>query len=54
MQLISRETLIGLLEKAGFTITAEYGGFDFSLWHPGADKWIVEIVKSYSCQDVVL
>jgi hypothetical protein len=28
-----------------FEITAEYGGFDFSAWHPGADKWIIESVK---------
>ena len=45
LQLISRQTLVGLLEKAGFEITAEYGGFDFEIWHPGADKWIVESVK---------
>jgi SAM-dependent methyltransferase len=45
LQLVSRETLVGLLEKAGFKITAEYGGFDFSVWHPGADKWIVASVK---------
>lgn len=53
MQLISRETLIGLLEKAGFTITAEYGGFDFSTWHPGADKWIVEAGKISNRRDAV-
>jgi SAM-dependent methyltransferase len=46
LQLISRETLVRLLEKAGFQITAEYGGFDFSVWHSGADKWIVESVRS--------
>jgi SAM-dependent methyltransferase len=45
LQLINRETLVGLLEKAGFEITAEYGGFDFSAWHPRADKWIVESEK---------
>jgi ubiquinone/menaquinone biosynthesis C-methylase UbiE len=45
LQLISRETLAGLLEKAGFEITAEYGGYDFEAWHPGADKWLVECVK---------
>ena len=44
--LVSRETLVGLLKKAGFEITAEYGGFDFEVWHPGADKWIVESVKA--------
>jgi len=45
LQLLGRETLVRLLEKAGFEITAEYGGFDFELWHPGADKWMVESVK---------
>jgi SAM-dependent methyltransferase len=45
LQLVSRETLVGLLERAGFEIAAEYGGFDFDVWYPGADKWIVESVK---------
>ena len=45
LQLVSRETLVGLLRKAGFEITAEYGGFDFDVWHPGSDKWIVESAK---------
>jgi len=45
LQLISRERLTGLLEKSGFRIIAEYGGFDFSAWHPGANEWIVECVK---------
>lgn len=52
LQLVSRQTLVGLLEKAGFEITAEYGGFDFDGWHPGADKWIVESVKvNYEVND---
>jgi len=45
LQLVSRESLIGLLEKVGFEIIAEYGGFNFDIWNPGADKWIVESVK---------
>ena len=45
LQLISREVLIRMLEKAGFEIAMEYGGFDFKLWQPGSDKWIVESVK---------
>ncbi len=53
VQLISRETLIGLLGKAGFKITAEYGGFDFGMWHPGADKWIVENEKISNSRDAV-
>ena len=46
LQLVSRETLAELLGKAGFKIIAEYGGFKFEVWHPGADKWIVESVKA--------
>jgi SAM-dependent methyltransferase len=45
LQLVSRETLARLLGRAGFRITAEYGGFDFREWYPGADKWIVESVR---------
>lgn len=45
LKFVSREALVGLLKKAGFKITAEYGGFDFEVWHPGVDKWIVESVK---------
>lgn len=45
LQLVSRETLVELLGNAGLEITAEYGGFDFNVWHPGADKWLVESVK---------
>jgi ubiquinone/menaquinone biosynthesis C-methylase UbiE len=45
LQLFSRETLITLLSKSGFQIKAEYGDFDFSVWHPGAEKWIVEGIK---------
>ncbi len=52
LQLVSRETLVRLLERAGFEIAAEYGGFDFSVWHLGADKWIVESVKvNYAAND---
>jgi ubiquinone/menaquinone biosynthesis C-methylase UbiE len=46
LQLISRKTLVGLLKKADFKIVAEYGGFDFKAWHPRADKWLIEAVKS--------
>ena len=45
LQLVSRETLVGILGKAGFEIIAEYGGFGFEAWHPGADKWIVASMK---------
>jgi SAM-dependent methyltransferase len=45
LKLFKRETLVALLKQAGFTITAEYGGYDFSEWHPAADKWIVECMK---------
>jgi SAM-dependent methyltransferase len=45
LQFITRETLVRLLEKAGFRIIAEYGGYDFSAWRPGAENWIVEMVK---------
>ena len=45
LQLLTREKLVGLLGKSGFKIIAEYGGFDFSVWHPGAEKWIIESVK---------
>ena len=45
LQLVNRETLTGLLEKAGFEITNEYGGFDFNTWHPGTEKWLVKSVK---------
>ena len=45
LQLVSREAMAGLLRKAGFVISAEYGGFDFSVWCPGAEKWIVESAK---------
>jgi len=45
LRLISREALVRMLEKAGFEIATEYGGFDFTLWQPGVDKWIVESVK---------
>ena len=44
-QLISRETMENLMEKAGFQIIKEYGGYDFSQWHPEAEKWIVEAIK---------
>ena len=45
LQLFTYETLNQLMAKAGFKITTEYGGFDFSLWHAGAAKWIVEAIK---------
>jgi hypothetical protein len=45
LQPVRRETLVRLLKNAGFEITAEYGGFDFGVWHPGADKWIVESAR---------
>jgi hypothetical protein len=31
--------------KAGFQVIEEYGSYDFSEWHHGADKWILEAVK---------
>jgi len=45
MQLISRETLVYLLDKAGFNVITEYGNFDFSGWRPGTEKWIIEAIK---------
>jgi SAM-dependent methyltransferase len=44
-QLISRETMKNLMKKAGFQVIKEYGSYDYSEWHPGSDKWIVECVK---------
>jgi SAM-dependent methyltransferase len=46
LQLIRRETLVKLMGKAGFVISAEYGDFNFSTWHPDSDKWLVESVKN--------
>ncbi len=46
LQLVSHETLFSLMENIGFKIIAEYGGFNFSLWHAGSEKWIVEAIKS--------
>ena len=45
-QLISRETMESLMGKAGFQVIKEYGDYDFGMWHPGSDKWIIECVKS--------
>ncbi len=44
-QLIDRETLNRLMDKAGFQIVREYGGYDFSKWHPKSEKWIIEAKK---------
>ena len=46
LQLISRATMESLMRKSGFKVINEYGGYDFSKWHPEADKWIIECVKS--------
>ena len=35
-----------LKQQAGFRVINEYGGYDFSKWHQGSDKWIIECVKS--------
>jgi len=45
-QLISRETMESLMGKAGFRVIKEYGDYNFSEWYPGAEKWIIECVKS--------
>ena len=45
-QLISRATMESLMRKSGFKVINEYGCYDFSKWHPEADKWIIECVKS--------
>jgi hypothetical protein len=42
LQMITREMLFSLLQKTGFRLLAEYGGFDFSVWRPGAANWIIE------------
>ena len=44
LRLANEETVFRLLGQAGFRIIAEYGGFDFREWQPGAEKWIVESV----------
>ena len=41
LQLLCREDLVILLERTGFDVIAEYGGFDGSPWQPAADKWLV-------------
>ena len=46
-QLISRDTVENLMQKAGFHVIKEYGSYDFSEWQPGAERWIVEAVKEY-------
>ncbi|MFC1947413.1 class I SAM-dependent methyltransferase [Chloroflexota bacterium] len=45
-QLISRATMESLIQQAGFRVINEYGGYDFSKWHQGSDKWIIECVMS--------
>ncbi|HEY94556.1 MAG TPA: class I SAM-dependent methyltransferase [Dehalococcoidia bacterium] len=45
LQLVSRKTVEILMKKAGFQVIKEYGGYDFSEWYHGSDKWLLEILK---------
>ena len=44
-QLINRETVEKLMQKVGFQVIKEYGDYNFNEWHPGSDKWILEVIK---------
>ncbi|UCC16575.1 MAG: class I SAM-dependent methyltransferase [Dehalococcoidales bacterium] len=44
-QLISRDTMKNLMERAGFKVIKEYGDYDSIEWHHNSEKWIVEAVK---------
>jgi len=41
LQLLPRDELPSLLERAGLRWVADYGGYDLAPWTPGAATWIV-------------
>ncbi len=46
LQLLERDALPALLERAGLRWLAEYGGYDLAPWAPGAATWIVLAEKA--------